>query len=171
MLPTGTVTVLLADVERSARRWETQPDQMPTALTRAARLFGAAQAIRQRHGEVRFQVYQADYEASVGILRNSMADNNFERAWAEGAALSTQEAIAYARRGRGERKRPSTGWAALTPAELAVVRLVCEGLTNQDIATRLFISPHTVHTHLTHIYTKLGLTTRLQLAQHATRHL
>ncbi|MBO0882902.1 MAG: response regulator transcription factor [Mycobacterium sp.] len=55
-----------------------------------------------------------------------------------------------------------------TPAELAVVRLLSEGLTNKEIATRLFVSPHTVHTH---IYTKLGLTSRLQLAQQATRHL
>ncbi len=88
----------------------------------------------------------------------------------KGLALSTEEAIAYARRGRGERKRPSTGWASLTPAELDVVRLVSEGLGNRDIATRLFISPRTVETHLTHIYTKLGLASRVQLAKEAARH-
>jgi hypothetical protein len=47
-----------------------------------------------------------------------MGQNDFDVAWAEGAALSTEEAIAYAQRGRGERKRPATGWASLTPAEL-----------------------------------------------------
>ena len=79
------------------------------------------------------------------------------------------EAIAYAQRGRGERKRPTSGWASLTPTELDVVRLVSEGLANKDIATRLFISPRTVQTHLTHVYTKLGLTSRVQLAQEAAR--
>ena len=98
-----------------------------------------------------------------------MGQNDFDVAWAEGAALSTEEAIAYARRGRGERKRPSTGWASLTPAELDVVRLVSAGLGNKDIATRLFISPRTVETHLTHVYTKLGLASRVQLAQEAAR--
>jgi predicted ATPase/class 3 adenylate cyclase/DNA-binding CsgD family transcriptional regulator len=136
----------------------------------AARFFGAAQAIGQRNGEVRFQVYQADYQASVEFLRNAMGEQDFERAWAEGAALSTEEAIAYAQRGRGERKRPTTGWASLTSTELAVVGLVSEGLANKDIAARLFVSPRTVQTHLTHIYTKLGLTSRLQLAQQAARH-
>ena len=91
-------------------------------------------------------------------------------AWAEGAALSTDEAIAYAQRGRGERKRPGSGWASLTPTERDVVRLVSEGLANKDIATRLFVSPRTVQTHLTHVYTKLGLTSRVQLAQEAARH-
>ena len=47
------------------------------------------------------------YEDSVDELRAAMGDNDFEAAWAEGAALSTDEAIAYAQRGRGERKRPS----------------------------------------------------------------
>jgi hypothetical protein len=62
----------------------------------AARLFGAADAIRRRMGAVRFKVYDADYEASVTALREAMGDNDFESAWAEGAALSTEEAIAYA---------------------------------------------------------------------------
>ena len=88
----------------------------------------------------------------------------------EGAALSTEEAIAYAQRGRGERQRPTSGWASLTPTERDVVRLVSEGLGNKAIATRLFVSPRTVQTHLTHVYTKLGLTSRVQLAQEAARH-
>jgi predicted ATPase/class 3 adenylate cyclase/DNA-binding CsgD family transcriptional regulator len=136
----------------------------------AARLFGAADGIRQRTGAVRFKVWDAGYEDAVATLRDALDDSDFDAAWAEGAAMSTEEAIAYARRGRGERKRPTSGWASLTPTERDVVRLVSEGLANNDIATRLFVSPRTVQTHLTHVYTKLGLTSRVQLAQEAARH-
>lgn len=81
-----------------------------------------------------------------------------------------EEAISYTQRGRGERKRASSGWESLTPAELDVVGFVKEGLGNKDIAARLFLSPRTVQAHLTHIYTKLGLTSRVQLAREAARH-
>ena len=73
-------------------------------------------------------------------------------------------------RGRGERKRPTSGWASLTPSERDVVRLVSEGLANNDIATRLFVSRRTVQTHLTHVYTKLALSSRVDLAREAARH-
>jgi DNA-binding CsgD family transcriptional regulator len=136
----------------------------------AARLFGAAQGIRQRMGAVRFKIWDASYEAATAAVRDAMGEKDFDAARAEGAALSTEEAIAYAQRGRGERKRPTSGWGSLTPAERDVVRLVSEGLGNKDIATRLFISPRTVQTHLTHVYTKLGLTSRVQLVQEAGRH-
>jgi DNA-binding CsgD family transcriptional regulator len=136
----------------------------------AARLFGAAHAIRERKGAVRFKVWDAGYEASVAALRDAMDENDFHAAWAEGAALSTEEALAYAQRGRGQRKRPVKGWGSLTSAERDVVRLVSEGLGNNDIATRLFVSPRTVQSHLTHVYAKLGLTSRMQLAQEAARH-
>jgi DNA-binding CsgD family transcriptional regulator len=136
----------------------------------AARLFGAARTIRQRIGAVRSKIYDAGYEAAVAAVRNELDANEFNLAWAEGSGLSTDEAIAYAQRGRGERKRPATGWASLTPSESDVVRLVCEGLGNKDIATRLFVSPRTVQTHLTHVYNKLALTSRVQLIQEAARH-
>jgi len=136
----------------------------------AARLFGAAQALRGRTGYVRFKIYDAAHDTSVATLREAMGDKEFEDAWSEGEALSTDEAIAYAQRGRGERKRPSTGWESLTPAELNVVRLVAEGLPNKDIAARLFLSARTVQAHLSHVYSKLGVASRVQLAQEATRH-
>jgi predicted ATPase/class 3 adenylate cyclase/DNA-binding CsgD family transcriptional regulator len=136
----------------------------------AARLFGAAHGIRQRMGAVRFKVWDAGHEASMAALRNAMGEKDFDAAWAEGSALSTEEANAYAQRGRGQGKRPTSGWASLTPTERDVVRLVSEGLGNKDIATRLFVSPRTVQTHLTHVYTKLGMTSRVQLAQEAARH-
>jgi DNA-binding CsgD family transcriptional regulator len=135
----------------------------------ATRLLGAADAMRLRMGAVRFKIYDAASDAVIEGLRNSLGDNGFETAWSEGAALSIEEAIAYAQRGRGERKRPSSGWASLTPAELDVVRLVAEGMTNKDVAARLFISPRTVQAHLAHVFAKLGVSTRTQLAQEATR--
>ncbi|MFF0344895.1 LuxR C-terminal-related transcriptional regulator [Kribbella sp. NPDC004875] len=79
-------------------------------------------------------------------------------------ALPLDEAVAYARRTRGARGRPSSGWASLTPTEEQVVTLAVEGLTNPEIATRLFMSRGTVKTHLAHIYAKLDVSNRTELA-------
>lgn len=136
----------------------------------AARLYGAADSMRQRMGARRFKIYDSSYPDSVSLLRNKLGNKEFDQALTEGTALSTEEAIAYAQRGRGERRRAATGWKSLTPAEREVVSLVGEGLSNKDIAARLFVSPRTVQTHLTHVYTKLDLNSRVQLAQEAARH-
>ncbi|MEY2568885.1 MAG: hypothetical protein QOE35_3414 [Actinomycetota bacterium] len=135
----------------------------------AARTLGAAQALRDRVGYVRFVIYRDWYDAVVASSRAELGDDAFDAAWAEGAALSLDEAVAYAQRGRGERKRPSAGWASLTPAELDVVRLVADGLPNKEIAARLFISPRTVQAHLTHVYAKVGVSSRVQLATEAAK--
>jgi predicted ATPase/class 3 adenylate cyclase/DNA-binding CsgD family transcriptional regulator len=131
----------------------------------AARLFGAAEALRQQTGEVRLPTYRAAHEASVAALRSAVGGPDLDSAWREGQGMSATEATAYAQRGRGERKRPTSGWASLTPAETDVARLVCEGLPNKDIAARLFVSPRTVQAHLTHVYAKLDITSRAQLIQ------
>jgi predicted ATPase/DNA-binding CsgD family transcriptional regulator len=136
----------------------------------ATRLFGAAEAIRNSMLAARLTVFSEGYDAALAAAREELGQVEFDAAWAEGAALSTDESIAYAQRGRGERKRPASGWGSLTPTELNVVRLAAEGLGNKDIAERLFISPRTVQTHLTHVYAKLALTSRVQLVQEAARH-
>jgi DNA-binding CsgD family transcriptional regulator len=60
--------------------------------------------------------------------------------------------------------RPVVGWLSLTDAELPVVRLAGQGLTNTQIAGRLFLSRYTVETHLKHAFAKLGVESRAQLA-------
>jgi DNA-binding CsgD family transcriptional regulator len=59
----------------------------------------------------------------------------------------------------------TNGWAALTSSELNVARLVAEGLTNREVAERLFVSPHTVNSHLRHVFSKLGINSRVELAR------
>jgi DNA-binding CsgD family transcriptional regulator len=141
-----------------------------TSWAEGTRLLGAAAALRQRTMEVRFRVHDAAFDAAEEALHKALGDEQFDELHQEGFALTPDEAVAYARRGRGERKRPPSGWAALTPAERDVVKLLSDGLANKQIATRLFISPRTVQTHLTHVYAKLGLASRVQLAQEAARH-
>ena len=87
----------------------------------------------------------------------------------EGTDLRTR--VDYARRSRGKRGRPASGWASLTPAERSVVRLAADGLSNPDIGSRLFMSRGTVKTHLSHVYAKLGITNRTELASLAAVHL
>jgi DNA-binding CsgD family transcriptional regulator/tetratricopeptide (TPR) repeat protein len=65
---------------------------------------------------------------------------------------------------RGSRRRPAHGWESLTETERAVSRLVGEGLTNGSVAKRLYISPHTVNTHLRHVFAKLDVSNRVALA-------
>ena len=134
----------------------------------AARLFGAAQALRKSTGQQRWPLDQPAHDADTAAARASLGDDAFEQAWKEGAALSLEDAAAYASRARGERKRPSTGWGALTPTELEVVALAAQGLTNAEIGSRLFMSSGTAKIHLSHIYTKLGVVNRAALAAQAT---
>ena len=65
---------------------------------------------------------------------------------------------------RGPRHRPADGWHSLTATERSVSLLVAEGLTNGAVARRLYISPHTVNTHLRHVFAKLGVPNRVALA-------
>jgi DNA-binding NarL/FixJ family response regulator len=66
--------------------------------------------------------------------------------------------------GESARKRDVSTALDLTPQELQVVRLVREGLSNRDVAARLFVSPRTVEYHLSHAYQKLGVRSRGELA-------
>jgi DNA-binding CsgD family transcriptional regulator len=78
-------------------------------------------------------------------------------------------ALGVRRGAGGPRRRPATGWEALTETELKVVRLVAERLTNPEIAERMFISRRTVQTHVSHALAKLGVASRRDLAAEAAR--
>ena len=64
----------------------------------------------------------------------------------------------------------TNGWAALTRSELTIARIVAEGMTNREVAERLFVSPHTVNSHLRHVFSKLGIKSRVELARLARDH-
>ena len=85
------------------------------------------------------------------------------RSWANRTAAALR-GLGVRRGTRGGRRRPPHGWDSLTPSEQAVSRLVAEGLTNREVADRLFVSPHTVNTHLRHAFEKLAVPTRTALA-------
>jgi len=69
-----------------------------------------------------------------------------------------------ARGARGRRVRASTGWESLTESELRVVALVAQRMSNPEVAERLFVSRHTVESHLKTVYRKLGISSRAELA-------
>jgi DNA-binding CsgD family transcriptional regulator len=130
------------------------------------RLLAAADAARAAYGAVDEFAQAAARDARVAAVR---LGPDADTVRAAGAALDLRSAIDYAARARGQRKRPSFGWDSLTPTELAVVRLAATGLTNPAIGEQMFISRGTVKTHLAHVYAKLGVKSRTELAAQATR--
>jgi DNA-binding CsgD family transcriptional regulator len=128
----------------------------------AARLLGAAESFRARSG---YRWRYPHQRRAIDALRSRLEPEHL----AEGGRLSLADAVAHAQRGRGERGRPSHGWESLTPSEQRVVALVAAGLGNREIAAKLFVGVATVKTHLLHVYTKLDLHTRAELAAAATR--
>jgi DNA-binding CsgD family transcriptional regulator len=92
-----------------------------------------------------------------------------EASWDLARAAARLRALGIRPGRRGPRQRPKSGWDSLTGTEHKVVQLVAEGLSNPEIAERLFISRGTVHTHVSHILAKLGLRSRVGLAAEASR--
>jgi|SRR5271166_58682 len=84
--------------------------------------------------------------------------------------LCTPDHEGQARRltGSSGSSRPAFGWGSLTKAEQSVTELVADGLTNREVATRLFLSPHTVDSHLRHIFSKLAINSRVDLVRIVT---
>jgi predicted ATPase/DNA-binding CsgD family transcriptional regulator len=129
----------------------------------AGRLLGAADQLRLDTGyrhRFRFQQDWVDRAAATADPASR----------AEGRELDWRTVADWALRSWGERRRPSTGWNSLTPTEHRVVGFVTAGLTNPQIAEQLLMSKSTVKTHLTHVFTKLDVRTRAELAARAAQH-
>ena len=137
------------------------------SFAEGARLLAAAAALHERMGQRCWLAGEVERDRARAMAE---LGDNFPRIAAEGQGLDAPAAVAYARRARGERRRPSFGWDSLTPTEREVVRLAAAGLTNPAIGERLFISRGTVKTHLLHVFAKLGVHTRAELAAAAIRH-
>ena len=133
----------------------------------AVRLLAAAERAKDEIGIVRYPPEEEHWAAIEGGLRAALGEEAYEAARAQGAEMSTEDALEWARRGRGARQRPPGGWDSLTPTEVRVAELVAEGLTNPEIAERMFVSRGTVKTHVTHIFRKLDLHSRTELTAQA----
>jgi DNA-binding CsgD family transcriptional regulator/tetratricopeptide (TPR) repeat protein len=135
---------------------------------RAARLCGAAEALREAIGAP-VPRHRGQYERAIAISRESLGESVFAATWAAGRELSLIDAFSEARsipRGAATVAGPATiaEQHGITLRELEVLRLLCEGLTNREIAARLFISPRTAQTHVQHLYAKLGVASRAEAA-------
>jgi DNA-binding CsgD family transcriptional regulator len=117
--------------------------------------------------------------AEIRAGRSSQAVAALDRALAIHAACGARWDLARVRmrlrrlgirRRLATERRPAQGWAALTSSELSVVRLVADGLTNREVAERLYISPHTVSGHLRHAFEKLSISSRVALSRLALEH-
>jgi predicted ATPase/DNA-binding CsgD family transcriptional regulator len=138
-------------------------------LSEAARVLGAATRARSDLGRAPWLPEGERLEQLRLRIHTGLGADAFAQAWTEGDGMKMSDAIEYARRARGTRQRPSRGWESLTPTELAIVRHVAVGLTNPEIAERMFISRGTVKMHLSHIYTKVGLRNRSEVAAEVIR--
>jgi predicted ATPase/DNA-binding CsgD family transcriptional regulator len=130
----------------------------------AARTYAAVEANRAAMTYVRDPAQQRLRDADLERLTGRVAAGDLAEYAREGAALTVADAAGYVRRGRGPRQRPAHGWASLTPTEESVARLASSGLSNPEIGSSMFMSRSTVKTHLSHVYAKLGVTNRTELA-------
>jgi DNA-binding CsgD family transcriptional regulator len=136
---------------------------------RSLRLLAASQRFHTDAGIARFPVQADRFDRVRNTAQAALNPTDATACWNAGGELSLADAVAYVRRGRGERQRPQFGWASLSSVERDVVRLVAEGHTNAEIGQRLFISINTVKKHLTHVYAKLDVDGRADLAAEVAR--
>lgn len=151
-LLTGDADVLLAAVEA----YERSPRPLELALTRE----DAGQHL----------LSSGAVDAALPLLDRALVAFECLDAARDVARVRARVRTLDVRRGqRGTRRRPSVGWASLTPTERNVVGLVVEGLSNPQIGERLYVSRRTVQTHLVHVFAKLDVSSRAQLAAEAAR--
>jgi DNA-binding CsgD family transcriptional regulator len=155
-------------------------------VQRAARLWGAASAVRDSVHALPPPSYEADYAPHLEKARTALGEEAFAAAWAEGRALTLEQAISLATavpatepvssaapstdKGAPPQPDPQSLEHGLTPRELEVLRLVASGLTDAQVAEKLVISPRTVGKHLQSIYSKLYLPSRSAATRWAIEH-
>jgi DNA-binding CsgD family transcriptional regulator len=103
--------------------------------------------------------------------RSELLDHAIATYHRAGAGGDAARALRLGGRGRGRPRRPVKGWKALTRAQLEVARHVALGLSNPEIAAALHVSRYTVATHLKHVFAKLDVSSRAELAARVTREL
>lgn len=107
----------------------------------------------------------------VVLLDRAVLDSSqFSRRDLHAEEASSTTMVAPGARARAEAGRRRDPWSSLTACELRVSGFAAQGLTKKDIAKRLSVSPHTVDAHLKHIYSKLDIHSRVQLAVLAMQH-
>jgi non-specific serine/threonine protein kinase len=149
-------------------------------FVRTARLLGAADRMWRSVASVpRFGMTRLDAEHDVaerGAI-DALGERQYVREYAAGTALSTDDAVRYARDSVdvtdttarpadqvAADAAPASPWEQLTTRERQVAGLVAQGLTNREIAARLVVSKRTVDAHVEHILAKLGFSSRVQVA-------
>ena len=143
---------------------------------RAARLWGAAEALREAIGQPLspYDYANYDYEGYLDIARSRSDEVEWEAAWSEGRAMPLAQAVQYALGGAevptttaaAVTEKPSSGGQAivLTRREKEIAALVAQGLTNRRIAAELSLSERTVENHISNILKKLNLSSREHVA-------
>jgi predicted ATPase/DNA-binding CsgD family transcriptional regulator len=139
---------------------------------RAARLWGAADALREAIGAHPSPSDRSNpgYGSALAAASSRPDGAAWETGWSEGRQMTQEEAIGYALLEEEVEPAPQPKVSAgLSERELEVLRLVAEGLTDPQVASRLYISPRTVGFHLRSVYRKLGVSSRAAAASEATR--
>ncbi len=146
----------------------------------AAQLCGAAEALREAWGVSFSTVERAAYERSVAVARSHLGEKAFAAAWAEGRSMTPEQVLEaqlplvgpiLGKPSSTLPAKPLTAYpAGLTSREMEVLRLVAQGLTNEQVAQQLVISPRTVNTHLTSIYSKIQTPSRSAATRYAIEH-
>jgi DNA-binding NarL/FixJ family response regulator len=113
--------------------------------------------------------HTARADQAVALLNEAVAGYERLEAVRDVARVQSAQRTLGIPRSRRAQRRPSFGWNSLTATEAKVVSLVAEGLTNRQIAERLFVSRRTIATHIEHVFQKLGHANRVELAADVAR--
>ncbi len=148
-----------------------------SSLERAARLWGAATALRSAIGASLIESERVGYDLFIKAARTRLRDKQFEAATSAGAAMSLDQVLQFAAEpapavAEGVGRKPSRQQypSGLTAREVEVLALVAQGMTDGEVAERLVLSPRTVSAHLTSIYNKLGVNSRVAATRFAIEH-